>query len=139
MTISRATRKRRLLKLAEVLESVPQKHFDMNAYFRVTYDDGSIEANTGGHDQLVLDSADEVLECGTAACVAGWARVVFRRVWPDYPIAYGGFIEPIADGAAHVLGLNILEAHALFSSKAKHRTPKQAAKRLRALAAEPTR
>ncbi len=60
--INRDVSNKRLLALAELLESLPKKRFDYRVF-------GSVEPGVeGGRDALC-----ESNECGTTACALGWA------------------------------------------------------------------
>lgn len=113
-SVSAATRKRRLLKLAEHMEtSVKRREFSMSLY---GVWDGSSAYGLAKH------------ECGTVGCIAGHAIARFRR-----SVDFGMEFHPF-DAARDLLGLSGREAGALFLDYGI-RTPKQAAERLRALAA----
>ena len=132
--ISRATSNRRLEKLAKFLETrVPKERFNMETFFHVEYDDGTEESNWGSSGPE-LTSVSEALECGTSACVAGWAAVLFRRVFPEVvSSAWGTPTRDVGNRAGVVLGLTFREQMDLFNSSADHQTPKEAAKAIRQL------
>lgn len=114
-----ATRLRRLDRLADYLATVPRKLFDMERYGRKEH-------------------------CGTVCCLAGHATRVVRelRLKPCAGKDEGMFIvntrtdEDYDSAFASAFGLDIYVASYLTDSTAPHRTPKQAAKAVRRLAAE---
>jgi hypothetical protein len=88
--------KKRLLKLAEVLESdEAAKHFDMESF----YDDGA-----GNLPNVRV--GEFIHRCGSVACIAGWAVATFdpKRTTRDDTLGL----------ATALLGLNSQQAHRLF-------------------------
>lgn len=65
--------KKRLLKLADFLETLPKKKFDLNVYV------GDIKDGQAPNKQY---------DCGTTACAIGWCPVVFSRSGVHYQEQY---------------------------------------------------
>jgi len=63
--------KKRLLKLAAFLRTVPDENFNM--------------CNWLTPDRNLHKHSKASLKCGTAACVGGWATVVFRDLVYSWP------------------------------------------------------
>lgn len=109
--------KNRLLILAKLLEmaarndATPKLGFNMGSY-------GSSGSDRTGHN------------CGTVACIAGWAVVAFR---PDIEIADLPSNFRISSEAADLLGLDRMDASNLFLPPLNlwKSTPLQAASVLR--------
>jgi hypothetical protein len=120
--------KERLIQLAEVLESpAAEKHFDMKEWIE----------HTGYHDLPEgITIAEVMIDCGTVACIAGWATVLAR---PNEP--YSAIIDEFSL-AAEYLDLEYFIAKSLFTpscttdegTQAYDADPKQAAKVVRHLA-----
>lgn len=132
-----ATHKRRLLKLADFLDSLPPRRFDYSSWTGLDYKPGQ---DLTAH------------RCGTTACALGWACAMpaFRRLGAELdedgsprlkgrPYAYS---EAVSE---HLFGLTEDEHNYLFSpcceppfdtdgwpdSPPDEATPKQVAKHLR--------
>lgn len=118
--MKKETTYKRLMKLADFLDTVPRKHFDMTIYV-----DGAIERLTNH-------------ECGTSACAFGWACTIpsFRKAGLGL---IGGYL-PIykswsdRDAAERFFGITEREAETLFYSH-WNAGPKAAATRCRKVAA----
>lgn len=129
--------KRRLLKLAEFLETakIPRKRFDMSTW-----------AEAQG-DSCVADV--QLKDCGTAACACGWATTIpsfrkagFRLVYdpdsPDLPDLQFGEDKEFAAVEAF-FNLEECDATSLFRAEAYEEgraTPKRVAKRIRSFVAK---
>lgn len=72
----------RLLKLADFLEVLPEKNFDMGHF--QPYIDTIMDEMSLRHfnPEKPLGSPAEEIACGTACCVAGWASIVHQGTWP---------------------------------------------------------
>ncbi len=118
--------KKRLLKLAAFLDELPPEQFDICSY---------------GHDG----------ECGTVACVAGWAGLIpeFRRAGLktefgiiDTTISFKGVRQfPSSNTAGNFLGLTGQESHDLFYQSGyglNNVGPKDAAAKIRSIVAKHT-
>src|SRR5687767_2281501 len=99
----------RMLKIADVIEENPD-HFNM-AYFAALQslkdDEGWFDGRIGPHDTRLLIGAN-LHECGTTACIAGWA------VW-----LWAADVNPqrtIDDEAAELLDLDMDTADELFNN-----------------------
>lgn len=120
--------KKRLLKLADFLETVPRKRFDMQTWVGDEW------------------KGKEDLSCGTSACAMGWATTIpsFRKlglrlqrsyVWGHSP-AYGSRYG--LDAAQKFFEIDLQTATLLFAPAKEYKdgsiskiTPKQVAKRIR--------
>jgi hypothetical protein len=122
-----------ILKLAEVLESdAAAAHFNMGEWFH----------HDGDHAlPLGVTVAEAIQDCGTVACIAGWAVVAFHSAEELRDVNFD-----LAAIAANDLGLSSYRAMEIFTPGSAphvvecdlpvyHATPKQAAKLLRHLAA----
>lgn len=101
----------RILKVADVIEANPE-HFSMNYFMSVDrkIDRGVMEWDGGriGPLETSLLLQQDAYECGTTACIAGWA------VW-----LWGAEVNPnlaVDDNAADILGLSKNVADALFAN-----------------------
>lgn len=103
-----ATHKRRIRKLAAYLrENVTPEHFDITSWWRDHRTGWPIcPEDLTGSPRKVAEKL--VKDCGTAACVAGWAALVFPNDIP--PNTYN-----IAERAANFLGLSYAARKALFT------------------------
>lgn len=104
--------KERLLQLADHLEKPHvAKHFNMNYSF----------AHLGSHSISYDQPAKDFIEdCGSVACIGGWAFVLFA------PDTISDYIS--AGAAGELLDITYEEANALFYYNTdSHTTPKQAA------------
>lgn len=91
----------RLTILRDHLASLPDERVRMDAYAR----------NADGAPTADPDKARDFLkECGTAACVAGWAITLF-------PGVTGGWVDEVA---ADALDLGEKQAEALFFPQGYH-------------------
>lgn len=127
------TRNRELFRrVAEVIESFPEAH-DQTVWGHgpaelvdITFDDGAVIR----------------AECGTSHCVAGWAcvlsgmrpkQVLGRPAWSSV-LDDAGHPIPTMGAARTALGIDPLEASALFATAAFGDLPKsEVARRLRAI------
>ena len=121
--------KRRLLALADFMETVPRKHFDMNYWLKVFV--------WSGYQKLIdVDHGEgekKLGECGTAACALGWATQVpaLRRA---------GCTKNAILTSARGTGMRVFDIDDstfgdLFANS-DNRTPKQWAKHCRKIVAE---
>lgn len=124
----RATGKRRLLKLADVLDTIPRKRFDYDEWVGPDWE--------GAPD----------LSCGATACALGWATTVpaFRRLGLSLvKLSYGG-ADPVLrvpgkrnaykqDAAARLFNLTEIETEYLFlpTETELNATAKQVARKIR--------
>lgn len=139
--------KKRLLKLADFLETVPRRAFNIDSW------------QSGTPDK---PEGDRPGECGFAGCAVGWAvhqkmfrglhfgdtnkRVPESSVFPgdaqnSYDIYFsekGAAQKEGYDAAAHVFGLDGYDTRFLFSPNeySDNPTPKQVAKRIRKFVAD---
>jgi hypothetical protein len=128
----------RLNKLAEVIEERPDQ-FDMTWWWKVPKDDefpnayGHFTVNSPAdmetHYQVDMLAPD----CGTRACVAGWACSLWSA---DIPKQHRHL--DAAAGAMDVLGLDHETSDWLFDADARHQKAHEAADVLRDLAAHIT-
>lgn len=142
--------KQRLLELADHLDSLPRKRFNMASFYTrwVKRDGTKWEVGfLSGRDDFDEDETirptdvTKVLEgsCNTSACIAGWAVALhpragakdthgrWARSWFD---GERYFNYDVAEHAASILGLESADAHRLFFQD-MGMTPKQAAKKIR--------
>ena len=122
-----------MLKLADLLDNVKPAKFNMGSWCQ----------NTDGEDT----SADHVGECGTTACIAGWAVVVAIPEPIKRIEVLGDDQSGIAEFARDFLGLTEKQTDYLFYGDWRYRipkadrldwdTPKRAAEAVRYLAANP--
>ena len=86
----------RLLTLADFLETLPEKNFDM-AYFQPYIDNrkGDLHELRHFNTEKPLGSPVEEVECGTVCCVAGWASIVHQNTWPKYANGEVGVCDDI--------------------------------------------
>lgn len=73
----------RLLKLADFLETLPEKNFDMAYFDPYLLVKGRVILRTWLEEDP-LGTPSEEIECGTACCVVGWASIVHKNTWPKY-------------------------------------------------------
>lgn len=104
----------RLRKLADYLDTVPRKKFDMWNYCK-----------KAGITVLPSDAKKEIGNCGTVACAAGHAAVLFPRVAKRHAY-YDDFIEEDLGIVGENWDFLFSEDWGLYQP-----TPKQAAKRIR--------
>lgn len=133
-----ATGSRRLLKLAEFLETkVPRKQFSMHKW-------------VSHHGESGIPLNEDVGDCGTAACAMGWATAIpsFQRA--GLHLARGGKeygrhhmkMTPLyqrqrgMNAAAKFMAIDFDDATALFDPEFNDGTPKQVAKRIRQFVAK---
>ncbi len=67
MKVSLATQNRRLLALAQLLDSMPYDAFSYNAFLRGN------DRNPDAHNLKIGDAITPDAACGTTACAVGWA------------------------------------------------------------------
>lgn len=120
--------KKRLLKLATLLESVPRKQFDMSWWL-----------TEAGNDVQIVPMPPKEVPCGYAACAGGWAcsDKGFRKAGLHFnhraAPAYGVYEDFDALRVFffgedwHYRSLSDW----LFSGHDNHQTPKQVAKNIR--------
>lgn len=84
-------------KVRDVIAKLPGKRFSMKTYISID-----------GNDAPGETPGAAIAECGTAACIAGWAVVLLA---PDCPRI------DIDDVAAGVLGLSHSDANELFTPR----------------------
>lgn len=108
--------RKRVERLAKLFDTLPRKKFDMSvvAAFR-----DSISIETPSSKAMLHD-------CGTVGCIAGYANALARLPRNNWD----------TETAADWLGLGYFAGRNLFFDMTIH-TPKQAAKRLRALLKAP--
>jgi hypothetical protein len=124
-----AMNKKRLLKLADYLETVPRKRFNMDHWASAKFCGKPKEPEH---------------ECGTSACALGWACTIpsFKRAGLKFIECGSNFwthIDLVPDfegstgygAAASLFGIRYSQAEWLFSPESPARTPKQVAKRIR--------
>lgn len=123
--MNKATSKRRLLILADFLEKLPRKRFDLSSWVGNEWE----------------GKAD--LSCGTSACAMGWATTIpqFRKLGlrlSKYGLPYFGkgyYQTSGMHAAADLFGISDNEAYYLFmpyeEDIAANATPKQVAKHIR--------
>lgn len=108
----------RLRKLADYLDTVPRKKFDMKDY--------CINRN-GGSRKRPGEAEKEINNCGTVACAAGHGAVLFPRIARRHT-----YFDPFIDDCFGLLWIN--EAWSFIFSDSwvdRQPTPKQAARRIR--------
>lgn len=132
------TKVERLTKLGEVVQANPDR-FDMSYWLELV---SPIErtrktglASVEELDQIGVDaSTDRVLyegkECGTRACLAGWAVLL----WSHELTPFERRDLSIRDAAIHLLDLTYGEASDLFDASAHDNDPAVAAEALAELA-----
>lgn len=137
---------KRLLKLADFLDTVPKKLFDLETFANIDLDSDGCE--------VALDKMKKFEpKCGATACAMGWCPTIFPKLikwyrldvnsW-DGNIEYGVVLKEQEKGkefrnfkaAEKLFGLNTDEAEYLFQpsrypSYGKNATPKSVAKRIR--------
>jgi hypothetical protein len=125
--MKKETTYKRLMKLADFLDTVPPKHFDMEDYTRGLWtDDGEFSAKRLTNH-----------ECGTSACALGWAATIPEFKKAGLTLAWGipecrG--APLSPTAKRFFGITEREADTLFYSH-WNAGPKAAATRCRKVAA----
>src|SRR6266850_4020976 len=117
----------RILKLCSFMESLPRaadKHFDMRTFWL----DQSL-----GHDHPLPKKVTDILRsCGTTACALGWAATMpyFQKLGCRF------------NKNGYLVGLSVVVVEesdkwpALFGGRNEDKTPKQWARRARALVRE---
>lgn len=88
MTVLTKRGKERLLKLADALEKISKKHFDLDVITKRdhNYISDPENPNNGMSDKDFVDTLKEIgkgkkFECKTAACAVGWCPSVFPRTF----------------------------------------------------------
>jgi hypothetical protein len=130
----------RMIELAEHLESLPRKRFDMTSFWNVVR---SRKPGAADPDEVLnegRESAKRIASalqnhCNTTACIAGWAVALHPRAGGDvakgrYSTWTGEHHYDISDHAQAILGLDREDASRLFH-QGMRMTPRQAAKRIR--------
>lgn len=97
------TPRARMEYLRDFLRALPAERFYIGNYVSVPTPDG----RRGG------DSTEALRDCGTAACIAGWAAYLFDGSPISCALPNTGETEA-HEAAAELLGLNEDEAYALF-------------------------
>ncbi len=126
----------RMEALAALIETVPEKKFDMRNW--ITYINHNEAEN---EDDGAMPALTLLGECGTAACVAGWTII---QAYPDKKqrLAALGDIRDIESMASRYLGLTHRQADWLFMGRWGRSVPdssigrgtnKEAAQAIRAL------
>ena len=137
MTLSRKA-KGRITKLIKFMRSLPKsanRHFDMGYWFR----------HNGDHElEAHHVTASMLRDCGTTACVLGWACTIpsFRRKGLKMPVGLRSHQEILRMGS-EFFGLNYEQTKALFgfgedgksSGTSSATTPKQWARTAKGLIA----
>ena len=123
--------KRRLLALADFMETVPRKHFDMSRWLRIFVWSGypKLTDSDRGEGEKKLG------ECGTAACALGWATQVpaLRRAG----CTKGAILISAWGTGMRVFDIDVSTFEDLFMNTTPSiATPKQWAKRCRKIVAE---
>lgn len=101
----------RLTKLADYMETVPRKHFNMRKWF--------------GHERThSLEgrlNATKATYCGSVACAFGWAATIpaFQKAGLSYVINEGFYLNGIfhsfpPDAAATIFDIPLVSANFLF-------------------------
>lgn len=67
--------KDRLLKLAEFLKDIPEKHFDMNVISKGRYYEKELEDDF----KYIHKTKREKYDCDSAACAIGWSPICFPQ------------------------------------------------------------
>lgn len=119
----------RLEKLAQVLDKVPAKNFNMGAWIR-----DKIEGSF---------TKKKILECGTRACALGWACTI--REFRDDGLKMNYFMEPKfgdkygEDAGAEFFGIPYKIANHIFMpvKRSSNNDPKVLAAEIRELIADP--
>lgn len=122
--------KERLNKLADYLDTIPNKAFDMRSW--VQFPDTSKEDIS---QQAVSTARRNNFECGMTACLGGHAAILFPRL---LKIDRGNVVyknDELEGTEAFAITFDICLYHAknLTKYNASHRTPKKAAKAIRDL------
>lgn len=129
--------RKRLLKLADYLEKIPNRAFDMRDWSRIV--DGKVMSEQHVKNQF---------KCGMAACLGGHASLVFPRLLTlkkrglellSYSALYykteiGRFAPEGSEAFSKAFDLCSACAEEITSPDAMHKTPKRAAKILRLVA-----
>ena len=127
---------REMEELAQFLETVPRKRFNMK-FWAATF------KRFAGYDENVKICLRDTEACGTACCVAGYQIVRKDNRCVKSGAAFdkkGSKIGLVEDLAARELGLDYRQKRDLFfaenwplnkNGKPFHETPKGAAKRIR--------
>ena len=133
--------KERLLYLADHLDRIPRKAFDMRAWIkRGPGDPGTWTDPTLTQGDVALAEA-RGWECGMTACIGGHAAALF----PDRLLLDQGSLKSYdSDGPngwgsgafANAFGICVDHAIDLVACNAPHRTARQAARAIRALVRE---
>jgi len=114
-----------LKKLADHLEKVPRRGFDMDTWMRMP---GTVRASL----RDMKKASENDYKCGMTACVGGHAALLFPDIKIDGWIKFSGGLRRMQKG----LGLTRQQADELCNHMiAEHRTPKAAAKYIRKLIA----
>jgi len=131
-----------MLKVADYIENAPKEQFHMGAWFGNYFEDTVQECDTDTNEIIEYDSRDywedspcnemfdiqnftrdafpKQLNCGTTACIAGWAATTF---YYEDRKKYDEFLEmcdtdynshSVGNFATEYLGLNDQEATNLF-------------------------
>lgn len=128
--------KERMLALADHLEGLPRKRFNMDRFYAAQglEDSDFVDMSPGAISKLLTDSENA---CKTSACVAGWAIALWPRAgsrggrgkWKNGLFGRYYFYDE-SEHAASILGLTLWDANRLFFEDL-NQTPKQAARKIR--------
>lgn len=132
--MSQSVFQKRRAKLAAFLSSIPDKGFNMCRWVS----QGNRYVTPSRYMAALKAAKRNKFECGMAACVGGYAVLVFPRLLTHsgedgYPILREETWISGSEAIAKVLGITGTAASALCAGDAAHRTPKAAAKFLRSL------
>lgn len=128
--------KENMLKVAEYIENAPKDQFHMGAWFgryvedyydeedpdfsnTIVWEDAA-QCEMIDVEEFVSDAIGKELNCGTTACIAGWAATAFyyedREAFNDYLNGDDGYYsyKGVENFAKEYLDLNDAEANALF-------------------------
>lgn len=105
-----------LLQVADAIEQHPGQ-FDTGTFFH--HEDpetGEVRSDSRLVPKFTHDTLDHLAkdlyqeQCGTTACIAGWAIIIGRENLYDTNLEN----QPFSDAAAEILGLRIVDAYWLF-------------------------
>lgn len=131
----------RLEKVAQTLEAVNPRNFNLNDWFdRYNPETGRYQTTDEARCEL-RKALKEGHKCGTTACVAGYFPVIFPRSWHydcDVPKLIDDDFGTVESGAREFFGITDAACNFLFyptNYPVSHRNAKYAAKRVRAIIA----
>lgn len=135
----------RLSKLADHLDDLPPERFDMDNWFNITSNPPPKhhpffkQGPYGIQLATATERAEYVREhpCGTTACIAGWAIILFPEA-AEEAVSRVGRNAMASRIAADILGLDLEERTIFYDPSGEIRSPQTAADHLRMLCDDAT-